>query len=59
MSIGHKGLVQAAKALAATMVDLFEEPKTREAIQAEFKEKSKGERYKPYIPDGPPPLPKE
>ncbi|HWO02926.1 MAG TPA: amidohydrolase [Blastocatellia bacterium] len=59
MSIGHKGLAQAAKALAATMVDLFEDPKTREAIQAEFKEKTKGEVYKPYIPEGPPPLPKE
>jgi aminobenzoyl-glutamate utilization protein B len=58
MSIGHKGLTHAAKALAATMVDLFEDDKTREAIQAEFKEKSKGEVYKPYIPDGPPPVPK-
>lgn len=56
MSIGHKGLAQAAKALAATMVDLFEDRKTLEAIQAEFKEKKKGEVYKPYIPDGPPPI---
>ena len=59
MSIGHKGLAYAAKALAATMVDLFEDDKAREAIQAEFKEKSKGEVYKPYVPDGPPPLPKD
>ena len=59
MSIGHKGLTQAAKALAATMVDLFEDRKTREAIQAEFKEKTKGEVYKPYIPAGPPPVPKQ
>ena len=58
MSIGHKGLTQAAKALAATMVDLFEDDKAREAIRAEFKEKSKGEVYKPSVPDGPPPLPK-
>jgi aminobenzoyl-glutamate utilization protein B len=58
MSIGHKGLAYAAKALAATMVDLFEDEKTREAIQAEFKEKSKGEVYKPYVPEGPPPVPK-
>ncbi len=58
MSIGHKGLAYAAKALAATMVDLFEDEKTREAIQAEFNEKRKGEVYKPYIPDGPPPIPK-
>jgi aminobenzoyl-glutamate utilization protein B len=58
MSIGHKGLAQAAKALAATMVDLFEDSQAREAIQAEFKQKTKGELYKPYIPDGPPPVPK-
>jgi len=59
MSIGHKGMIHAAKTLAATMVDLFEDAKTREAIQAEFKEKTKGFVYKPYISDGPPPLPKQ
>ncbi|HXG95403.1 MAG TPA: amidohydrolase [Blastocatellia bacterium] len=59
MSIGHKGLVFAAKTLAATMVDLFEDAKTREAIQAEFKAKSKGQVYKPYVPEGPPPVPKD
>ncbi|HXG65317.1 MAG TPA: amidohydrolase [Blastocatellia bacterium] len=59
MSIGHKGLVHAAKTLAATMVDLFEDEQTREAIKAEFKEKTKGHVYKGYIPDGPPPVPKD
>ena len=29
MSIGHKGMVYAAKALAATMVDLYENPEQR------------------------------
>jgi aminobenzoyl-glutamate utilization protein B len=58
MSIGHKGLAYAAKAMAATMVDLYEDAKTREAIQAEFREKTKGVTYKPLIPDGPPPVPK-
>lgn len=57
MSIGHKGLALAAKTLASTMVDLFEDARTREAIQAEFKEKTKGEVYKPYVPAGPPPVP--
>ena len=56
MSIGHKGMIHAAKTLAATMVDLFEDSKAREAIQAEFKEQTKGQVYKPYIPDGPPRL---
>jgi aminobenzoyl-glutamate utilization protein B len=59
MSIGHKGLVQAAKALAATMVDLFEDSKTVAAIQTEFHQKTKGQVYKPYIPEGPPPVPNE
>jgi aminobenzoyl-glutamate utilization protein B len=59
MSIGHKGLEHAAKTLAATMVDLFEDAELRAAIRAEFNEKTKGQPYKGYIPDGPPPLPKE
>jgi aminobenzoyl-glutamate utilization protein B len=59
MSIGHKGMVYAAKILSATMVDLFENKEVREAIQTEFKEKTKGFVYKSYIPDGAPPLPKQ
>jgi aminobenzoyl-glutamate utilization protein B len=58
MSIGHKGLLQAAKILAATMVDLFEDEAARAAVRAEFERKTRGFVYKPYIPDGPPPLPK-
>jgi aminobenzoyl-glutamate utilization protein B len=58
MSIGHKGLIYAAKVLAATMVDLYDDAATLQAIQAEFREKTKGVVYKPFIPDGPPPLPK-
>ncbi len=57
MSIGHKGLIYAARTLAATTVDLFEDSKTREAIQAEFKEMTRGHVYKPYIPEGPPRIP--
>ncbi|HYP26401.1 MAG TPA: amidohydrolase [Blastocatellia bacterium] len=59
MSIGHKGMEQAAKALAATMVDLFEDASVRAEIQAEFREKTRGHVYKPYIPNGPPPVPKD
>jgi aminobenzoyl-glutamate utilization protein B len=59
MSIGHKGMILASKTLAATMVDLFEDAKARDAIQAEFKEKTKGFVYKPYVADGPPPVPKQ
>ncbi len=57
MSIGHKGMNYAAKALAATMVDLYENPEARAAIQKEFEESTEGFDYKPYIPEGPPPVP--
>jgi aminobenzoyl-glutamate utilization protein B len=59
MSIGHKGMTFAAKTLAATMVDLFEQPEKRAEIRKEFAEKTQGAVYKGYIPDGPPPLPKD
>jgi aminobenzoyl-glutamate utilization protein B len=54
MSIGHKGMLQAAKALAATMVDLYEKPQVLEEVKSDFREKSKGRTYKSYIPAGPP-----
>jgi aminobenzoyl-glutamate utilization protein B len=59
MSIGHKGLTYASKVLAATMVDLFEQPAKRTEIRSEFEASTKGVVYKGYIPDGPPPLPKD
>ncbi|HXU29308.1 MAG TPA: amidohydrolase [Thermoanaerobaculia bacterium] len=59
MSVGHKGMTFAAKTLAATMVDLFEQPEKRAEIRKEFEESTKGVVYKGYIPEGPPPLPVE
>jgi len=59
MSIGHKGMARAAKVMAATMVDLYEQPATLAAVQADFKAKRGDTAYKAYIPDGPPPLPKD
>lgn len=59
MSIGHKGMMLASKTLAATMVDLFEDAATRNAIRAEFDAATKGVTYKPYILPGPPPVPKD
>lgn len=58
MSIGHKGLVRASKVLAATMVDLYERPAAIEEIRAEFKAKKGDVVYKAYVPDGPPPVPR-
>ncbi len=56
MSIGHKGMGYAAKALAMTMVDLFQNETLRNEIKAEFKEKKGDYIYKGIVPDGPPPL---
>ena len=57
MSIGHKGMMYAARTLAATAVDLFENTAVREAIRAEWTEKTQGVTYRWYVPDGPPPVP--
>jgi aminobenzoyl-glutamate utilization protein B len=57
MSIGHKGMVWASKALAATMIDLYRDPKLVQNVRAEFAKKTEGITYKPYIPDGPPKTP--
>jgi aminobenzoyl-glutamate utilization protein B len=59
MSIGHKGMLRASKVLAATMVDLYEQPRALAAVQAEFKAKKGNTAYKAYVPDGPPPVPKD
>lgn len=59
MSIGHKGMLVAAKVLAATMVDLYEKPAALREVRAAF-EKQRGDVvFKAYVPDGPPPLPAE
>jgi len=55
--IGHTGMLYAAKALAATMVDLFEDAELRKAIRDEFATKTRGFTYKAYVPEGPPPIP--
>lgn len=56
MSIGHKGLVYASKALAMTMVDLYENPDLVEAIKAEFRERKGDYVYEGILPPGSPPL---
>ncbi|MFK7831349.1 MAG: amidohydrolase [Congregibacter sp.] len=56
MSLGHKGLVYASKAMAMTMVDLFENPELVEAVKAEYEERKGDYQYKGILPPGPPPL---
>ncbi|MEM7514892.1 MAG: amidohydrolase [Bacteroidota bacterium] len=55
MSIGHKGMWYAAKAMSMTMVDFFEDAELRADIRKEFLERKGDYVYKGMIPDGPPP----
>jgi aminobenzoyl-glutamate utilization protein B len=57
MSIGHKGMMFAAKGMAATAVDLFEKADARAALRQQFDEQTKGKTYKWLVPEGPPPIP--
>ncbi len=56
MSIGHKGMAYAAKALSMTMVDLFQNPELVEAVKADFKAHKGDYVYEGMIPPGPPPI---
>lgn len=56
MSIGHKGMLYAAKAMAFTVYDLFTNEPARVAIRKEFETKRGNYKYKAIIPDGPPPV---
>jgi len=55
MSIGHKGMLHASKALGLTAVDLFDDSKLRDKVIEEFKQRKGNEVYEPMI-DGPPPI---
>lgn len=59
MSIGHKGMLHAAKAIGMTIVDAFENEKLRTDARVEFNERGKGHTYKAYLSDGPPPIKSE
>ena len=56
MSIGHKGMTYAAKAMAMTMGDLFENPDLVAKVKAEYKERKGDTVYEAIAPDGPPPI---
>ena len=56
MSIGHKGMMHAAKALGMTMIDIFKDKKLREEIKKEFDEMIGEYEYDPYLNPGPPPI---
>ena len=56
MSIGHKGMIYAAKALAMTMADLYKNPKLVDAVKKDFKYNKVNKTYDPRILPGPPSL---
>ena len=58
VSIGHKGMLRASQALAATAVDLFQDRTRLDAIKREWAQKTSGVTYKWLVPDGPPPVPR-
>lgn len=56
MSIGHKGMIYAAKALSMTMADFYKDPKLVEAVKEDFRKNKKIKEYVPRILPGPPSL---
>ena len=56
MSIGHKGMIHASKALAMTMADLYNSPALIEDVKRDFIENRKYDKYDPRILPGPPSL---
>ena len=56
MSIGHKGMIYASKALAMTMLDLYKNPKLIDGVKKEFITRKGDKVYVPQIPPGPPKL---
>ena len=55
MSIGHKGMIYASKAMSMTMLDLFENPDMVKSVKAEYVKRKGDIVWEPMI-DGPPPI---
>jgi aminobenzoyl-glutamate utilization protein B len=58
MSIGHKGMIYAAKAMSMTMADLFDNPELVEKVKAEYLERKGTDVYEAMV-EGPPPVPSQ
>ncbi len=56
MSIGHKGMIYAAKALSMTMADLYKNPSLISTVKEDFLKNKKYDKYDPRILPGPPSL---
>jgi len=51
MSIGHKGLMHGAKALALTAAALYTDKENLKKVRVEFEEQMAGKTYTPLIPE--------
>jgi aminobenzoyl-glutamate utilization protein B len=57
MSIGHKGMIVAAKTLTLSALELFTDPKEIEAAKKNFEARKTGKEYRSRLPaDQKPPL---
>jgi aminobenzoyl-glutamate utilization protein B len=52
MSIGHKGMLHAAKIMAVTAAELYSNPDHLVKIRQEFEKATRGKKYVPAIPEG-------
>jgi aminobenzoyl-glutamate utilization protein B len=52
MGLGHKGMVYAAKVLAATTLDYMTKPDLLRRVRAEWEAKTKGFTFDPIVPKG-------
>ena len=51
MSIGHKGMMHAAKIMALAAIDCYSDPKHLEKARAEFDKATKDHPYRSPLPD--------
>ena len=49
-------MLYASKAMAMTMVDLFEDPELLQNVKDEYKERKGDAVYEAIVPPGPPPI---
>jgi aminobenzoyl-glutamate utilization protein B len=57
-SIGHKGMIQASKALALTIIDYIDSPQLQKSIREDFERRRQSYRYHSFLPGGPPQITK-
>lgn len=50
MSIGHKGMMHAAKIMAATAIDLYNDPQHLKMARDEFEKATEGKKYQTPLP---------